>query len=195
MVAVEAGHAVGEMEEIRREIARTRLRVGEEVEALSYKTAVRARLRGRLRRARRDLTRGAGATPTATVRRVLAAQAVYYIGTGAWAVVHRGSFEAVSGRKHDYWLTRTVGALAMAMGATLASAAARGRDAGVEPSALVLSASSSVAFGAVDGVYAGLRRRISPVYLGDLAAQVVFLALLANALRAQHAARAFGRAR
>src|SRR4051812_24030627 len=30
-------------------------------------------------------------------------QGVYYVASGAWAVVHRPSFEAVSGKKTDYW--------------------------------------------------------------------------------------------
>ena len=46
-------------------------------------------------------------------------QAAYYVGTGLWSLVHRRSFERVTGPKREYWLVRTVGALAVAIGAAL----------------------------------------------------------------------------
>ena len=41
---------------------------------------------------------------------VAGAQAVYYILTGVWPLVHIRSFMAVTGPKTDLWLARTTGA-------------------------------------------------------------------------------------
>ena len=110
------------------------------------------------------------------VIRPLRLQGVYYLLTGLWAVVHRRSFEAASGRKTDYWLVRMVGALAAAIGAVLLLGGRR-REPSAETTALAVG--SAVSFAAVDAVYAG-RARISRAYLGDLVIEVVFLALLAR---------------
>ena len=115
-----------------------------------------------------------------TPRRILAVQGAYYVATGAWALAHHRSFEAVSGRKNDYWLVRTVGALAVAIGGALA-VASRAPEPHCE--AIALSAGSAVAFGGVDAVYA-TAGRISRVYLVDLAAEVGFLWYLIHGRRA-----------
>lgn len=59
-------------------------------------------------------------------RAVAAAHAAYYVCTGLWSILHRRSFEAVSGPKREYWLVRTVGALATAVGAALGAAVVTG---------------------------------------------------------------------
>jgi hypothetical protein len=99
-------------------------------------------------------------------RRVLAAQGAYYVATGVWPVVHRPSFEAITGRKTDYWLVRTVGLLAAAIGSTLLVASRAERP---SREAAVLAAGAGAAFVAVDVVYVA-RRRIRPVYLADAGA-------------------------
>jgi hypothetical protein len=43
-------------------------------------------------------------------RRILALQALYYLATGLWPLVHLPSFEAVTGPKTDDWLVHMVGA-------------------------------------------------------------------------------------
>jgi hypothetical protein len=106
-------------------------------------------------------------------RLVVGAQAAYFLVTGSWAVVHRRSFEAVTGPKVDYWLVRLVGGLAAAIGAALAAGAARRREPAAET--VVLAAASAAAFGAADAVYAG-SGRIRRVYLLDLAAEAALLA-------------------
>jgi hypothetical protein len=111
-----------------------------------------------------------------SVRRLgLALQAGYYVSTGLWAVAHRRSFEAVTGPKTDYWLVRLVGALAAAMGASLALGARRDRP-GAETVALGLA--GAAAFAATDAVYVA-RGRIGRVYLGDLAVEAALGALVA----------------
>ena len=106
----------------------------------------------------------------------MATQSGYYIATGVWALAHRRSFEAVSGRKTDYWLVRTVGALTFAIGAALA-AGAREREQHRET--VVLAVGSAAAYGAIDAVYAS-SGRISRIYLLDLAAQLALLASLGS---------------
>jgi ABC-type cobalamin transport system permease subunit len=113
-----------------------------------------------------------------TRRPIIAAQAVYYISTGAWAVAHRRSFEAVTGRKPDYWLVRTVGLLATAIGAALA-VAARSERSSAESG--VLAVGAGAAFSLVDVVCVA-RRRVDPIYLGDAA---LHAALAAAALRGE----------
>ena len=114
------------------------------------------------------------------LRRVLALQGTYYVATGVWSVVHRRSFEAVSGEKTDYWLVRTVGLLAAVIGATLTASALR-----EEPPpapAVGLAAGAGGAFSCVDVVYAA-SGRIRPVSLTDAALHAGLAAWLANASR------------
>lgn len=112
-------------------------------------------------------------------RSVLGAQGVYYVATGAWSVVHRDSFEAVSGRKTDYWLVQTVGLLAAAIGTTLL-VATRGERVATE--AAVLAAAAGTSFTAIDLLYVA-RRRIRPVYLADAAVHGVLGALAVSGRR------------
>lgn len=100
------------------------------------------------------------------------AQGGYLLATGVCSIVHMPSFEAVTGHKVDRWLVKTVGALAAAIGATLALAAYR-RTAG--PEAALLAVGSASGFAAIDGVYVA-RRRISPVYLLDAVLELGFIA-------------------
>jgi hypothetical protein len=113
-------------------------------------------------------------------RLVVAVQAAYYLVTGSWSVVHRRSFEAITGPKADYWLVRLVGGLAAAIGTALAVGAATRRAPTAET--LALAVTSAAAFGAADAVYAG-SGRIRRVYLLDLAAEAAILAGLAAARR------------
>jgi hypothetical protein len=104
-------------------------------------------------------------TKRASSRRakVLRAQGAYYLVSGLWAVVDRRGFEAVTGRKKEYWLVRMVGLLAGAIGLSLLAGARGGRP---SSETTVLGVAAGASFTAVDLVYVA-RRRISPVYLGD----------------------------
>lgn len=112
---------------------------------------------------------------------ILRAQGAYYVLTGLWAVVDRRRFEAITGRKTDYWLVRTVGLLAATIGSSLL-AGTRAPRPSTETTVLALTA--GVSFTAVDLVYVA-RRRISPIYLGDAAVHGVLagLALLGELRR------------
>jgi hypothetical protein len=101
-------------------------------------------------------------------RAVAGVHAGYLIGTGLWPIVHRRSFERVTGPKRDFWLVRTVGGLAALSGVTLGLAALRG---GRSLEAQTLAGGSALVFGVAD-LYAGAR--VSRVYFGDLVPQVLF---------------------
>ena len=96
--------------------------------------------------------------------------APYLVATGAWSLAHRRSFERVTGPKEDYWLVQTVGALAIAIGASLGIAV---RQRAQEPETIVLGAASCVAFG-LASVRAS--KTESRVYLGDVLLETAFLA-------------------
>ena len=106
--------------------------------------------------------------------------AAYLVATGVWPLVHRRSFEAVTGPKRDFWLVRTVGGLAAATGATLGIAVVRGRR---SPETVALALGTGLVFGLADLRAA---RTESAIYLGDV---VVQLALTAPAWLAQWPAR------
>jgi hypothetical protein len=94
--------------------------------------------------------------------------ASYYVATGVWPLVHRSSFERVVGRKEDFWLARTVGGLAAAIGLSLGLAAIRGQK---DRETVALALASAAVFAAAD-IRAALTE--SRVYLGDTVAQIVF---------------------
>ncbi len=108
-----------------------------------------------------------------SARRIAGLQAGYYVLTGLWSILHRRSFERITGPKCEYWLVRTVGALALAIGAVLGLAVAGGRRR--EGAALAIG--SGLAFVASDLQAA---RSSSRVYLGDA---LLHLALLPAWLR------------
>jgi len=113
------------------------------------------------------------------VRKSLLAQGGYYIGTGVAPFISRRAFEAVTGPKKEWWLVETVGLLVTAVGAGVATAAARDR---VTPEITIVAAGCAGGLAAIDIVYAA-RGRISPAYLADAAAQIALLAAHANASR------------
>src|SRR5437660_1092047 len=97
------------------------------------------------------------------------AQAVYYLATAAWPLIHVRSFQAVTGKKTDnwtgreadHWLLNTVSVLILAVGLALAVAAWRD-----VPSleTVVLAIACILALTAMDFIYVS-RRVIRPVYL------------------------------
>lgn len=116
-------------------------------------------------RSGRRILRGTARRTTSRRTTILRAQGAYYVVSGLWAVVDRRSFETVTGRKTDYWLVRTVGLLAAAIGASLLTGA---RGARPSPETTVLAVAAGASFTAVDLVFVA-RGRIKPVYLADAA--------------------------
>jgi hypothetical protein len=113
------------------------------------------------------------------LRRMATLQAAYFLVSGLWPIVSRPTFEAVTGPKSDYWLVRTVGALASVIGTTLGVASYRNR---VSSELAVLGIGSAFAFGVVD-VFYSTTGRISRVYLVDAAFECVIAGGWASALK------------
>lgn len=98
-------------------------------------------------------------------------QAAYYALSGVWPVVSYRTFEALTGRKREPWLVKTVGVLLAVIAASLA-ADPRGQHASTRR----LGIGSAAALGLIDVWYAAVRRRISLVYLADAAAEAAIVA-------------------
>lgn len=105
-------------------------------------------------------------------RAVATVQSVFYIATGLWPLVHRRSFERVTGPKVDFWLVETVGITVASIGLGLAQSLRSGRPIPSELRSVAIAAAAGLA--AVDLVYVA-RRRISPVYLLDATAEAALI--------------------
>jgi hypothetical protein len=100
-------------------------------------------------------------------------QGGYFLTTGLWPLFHIRSFEAITGKKMERWLVKTVGVLVSAIGASLLVASRRRRP---SPETKVLACGTAVGLAAIDTWYVA-KRRISPVYLLDAALEVGLAAL------------------
>lgn len=121
----------------------------------------------------------AAARPLSGLETLAVAQGAFYVATGVWPFVSMRSFETVTGPKPERWLVKTVGGLIGVIGGVLASAGARRR---VTPEMVVLGAGSAAVLAGIDVWYAS-KRRISPVYLLDAAAEIGIAAGWALAAR------------
>ncbi len=102
------------------------------------------------------------------------AMAAYYVATGAWPILHMRSFEAVTGPKHDKWLVKTVGTLAIANGCALAFGLRRER---VSAETAALAVCSALAFCVVDVTFV-LRGKIPAIYLADVPVEMALASLI-----------------
>jgi hypothetical protein len=115
-----------------------------------------------------------------TERRVAALHAAYYVSTGLWPLLHRSTFERLTGRKADFWLAQTVGVTVSAIGAGLAHAASRRRPVPVELRTVACGAAAGLAL--IDLLFVA-RRRIPPVYLLDAATEAALISAWAASRR------------
>jgi hypothetical protein len=107
-------------------------------------------------------------------------QGIFWFTTGLWPIVHLRSFEAVTGKKRDTWLVRTMGGLIAAVGGALLVAAFERPT----RSSRVLGMASAAALAAADLVFAG-KGRISRIYFADAAAEAGLVAAWLATERAQ----------
>ena len=133
----------------------------------------------RPRRRREPERRHLAARRPTRAARLAELQGIFYAATGVWPILHMRSFEAVSGRKTDRWLVRTVGGLLGVTGAALWSAGYRRR---LTPEMLGVAVGSAAVLTAIDVIYAS-RGRISRVYLLDALAELGLLGLWGLATR------------
>ena len=106
-------------------------------------------------------------------RHVASVQAAFYVGTGVWPLLHRRSFERVTGPKADFWLAQTVGITVTTIGIGLVHALSGRRD--VPPELRTVAATSAAGLALVDFWFVA-RGRISKIYLADAAAEVALVA-------------------
>jgi uncharacterized membrane protein HdeD (DUF308 family) len=92
-------------------------------------------------------------------------QGMYYLLTGLFPFVHFGAFEALTGRKRDRWLVRTVGLLAAVIGLALVRRPSQGGE---------LADLSAGAFAVADML--AVRAGQLPTYLADAAVEGAFVA-------------------
>jgi hypothetical protein len=106
-------------------------------------------------------------------RDVAGLQGMYYLGTGVWPLLHRRSFERITGKKTDFWLAQTVGVTVMSIGTALVQANASSR---LRPPREVrtVACASAAGLALIDVIFVA-RRRISAVYLLDAAAELAVL--------------------
>lgn len=97
--------------------------------------------------------------------------AAFYLVGGIWPLLAYRSFEALTGPKREPWLVKTVGLLTLLAGAVIAA-----DPTGSERSTRRLAVGTALAFASVDTWYAGVRRRIRPIYLLDALAELGFAA-------------------
>ena len=90
------------------------------------------------------------------------------VAAGLWPVLHRRSYEAVTGHKQEGWLLKCLGLALAAMGASEIVAARRDAVGGATKT---LGVGSAAALAAIDLLYVG-KKRIRPVYLVDAAVQL-----------------------
>jgi hypothetical protein len=117
--------------------------------------------------------------PTDQAVRLARLQALFYVASGVWPLVHIRSFEAVTGPKADRWLVKTVGALVATTGLALALAGRRRR---VAPELVLVAAGNAAALATIDVVYVA-KRRIRPIYLLDAAAEIALVTAWARLWR------------
>jgi hypothetical protein len=115
-------------------------------------------------------------------------QGVFFIATGVWPLFSFKTFEAVTGRKKEPWLVKTVGLLVSAVGLTLIRGRHhRGRM------LTELGRTPALALAGIDLWYAGVRRRIAPVYLADAIVELGLAAAWTLAAWSEQRDQRFGR--
>jgi hypothetical protein len=98
-------------------------------------------------------------------------QGLFYTITGFWPLFSRETFEKVTGPKHDFWLVNTVGVVIGSIGLMLVSA---GYNRRITPEIRGIGVSAAAGLTAIDLVYVS-KKRISPVYLLDAAAETILI--------------------
>lgn len=110
---------------------------------------------------------------------ILLIQAVYYLPTALWPMIHIRSFEKVTGPKSDRWLVYTVGALLVCSSLVFLYSGIRSEAVPIE--SILLSMTNCLVFILIDVIFV-LKKRISKIYLLDALAELTILAFMIVAL-------------
>lgn len=98
-------------------------------------------------------------------------QAAYYVASGLWPLLSYRTFERVTGPKREAWLVKMIALITVVIGGVLAT-----DPDGRARQTRLLAVGGAAAYAAVETWYAGVRRRIRPVYLLDAVAEAALLA-------------------
>lgn len=93
---------------------------------------------------------------------------IFNLATGLWPVLHRDSFEAVTGKNVDFWLVQSTGLLIAVSGLALTVS---GRHGAPSRETKIIGMGTAASLAVIDPVYTW-RRRISRVYALDCALQL-----------------------
>lgn len=110
-----------------------------------------------------------------TIKTILTCMGGYYLLTALWPIFHMKSFEAVTGKKTDHWLVKTVSVMILGSAVVFLLPWWLERDVTLEMRVLAIMNAAGLT---VIDVYYSLRGRIRKIYLADAACELVFLALL-----------------
>jgi hypothetical protein len=99
-------------------------------------------------------------------------QGIYFLVTGIWPILNMKTFLLVTGPKTDLWLVKTVGLILAVIGAVILYAQ---RTATINPSVIFLAIGSATVLALIEFIYV-IKRVISPIYLADAFAELIFIA-------------------
>ena len=105
------------------------------------------------------------------MKALFVAQAIYFLITGLWPLIHIKSFMKVTGPKIDLWLVKTVGVLVTAISIGLFVSCFVEE---VSLSAATIALLSALFLACIDVFYSA-KGRISRIYLCDAAIELVFV--------------------
>jgi energy-converting hydrogenase Eha subunit E len=100
-----------------------------------------------------------------------AIQSIYFLATGIWPILHIESFMKVTGPKRNLWLVKTVGAIIISIGLSLAVAAWNHQ---INLAIVTLAITSAIALTCIDVIYVS-KGTIAKIYLLDAAAEIVLI--------------------
>jgi hypothetical protein len=102
------------------------------------------------------------------LRKFSMGQGLFYALTGFWPLISRGTFEKVTGPKHDFWLVNTVGVVIGTIGLMLISAGYHRR---ITPEIRGLAAGTAAGLTGID-LYYVKKKRIPRIYLLDALGEI-----------------------
>jgi hypothetical protein len=108
-------------------------------------------------------------------------QGAFYLASGLWPILHRRSFEKVTGPRNDRLLVNALGAAVTVLGASLVLGAFRSSS---RPALLSSGAGTSMALAAADTLYGGKTRFRPSRIIDTIAEAALFAAMIAKQRRA-----------
>ncbi|MFA6237979.1 MAG: hypothetical protein WC635_11665 [Bacteriovorax sp.] len=114
-----------------------------------------------------------------SLQTILLIQAVYYLPTALWAMIHIRSFEKVTGPKSDRWLVYTVASLLVSSSLVFLYSGARSEP--VPAETIILAVSNCLSLISIDVIFV-FKKKISKVYVLDAVGEIAILVFLMLAI-------------